>query len=818
MKKLVIFKLNGNLRKGGFDATIEVGLDGDRASLELEGKLPENPELADAIACHWEEKYRPLGMSYRIKPGNIIYSGSIHRVKECQTSAAALRDRVNRWLKSESFQNLNLQLRSELNREDEIRILLRTNDPLLHKLPWHKWDFFDSYSNAEIAFSSPQFIKPPDPLQPPNKGKVKILVILGHSERINVERDREILNNLDKNRAEVKFLNEPDGKQINDSLWEQGWDIIFFAGHSETVEDIGRIYINPTESLTFERDSQLWYGLRKAVERGLKLAIFNSCDGLGLAKQLDDLHIPQMIVMRDFVADLVAQEFLKQFLKNYISGQPLYLAAREAREFLQGMEEDLPCASWLPVIWQNPAAIPPRWDALVPEPPASPSRRKKRSWRTLLFASLVVASLVLGVRSLGWLQPAELKTYDQMMRLRPDEGTDRRLLIVEVTEDDLTLPEQKNRKDSLSDLALSKLIEKLEAYEPRAIGLNIIRDFPVDENVPQLREQFQQNDRVYGACRVRDTKTYPSLSPPPDLPTHRVGFIDDESDSDGVVRRHLLFMDRSATSKCQSNYEFSVRLAWHYLKQEGIRQSFQGKNLQLGQTVFKRLQSPVGAYQKADTRGGQILLNYRPSEQVAETVTLENVLRDSVPAENVRDRIVLIGANNLAAPRVVTPYQAKFPVVRLQAHAISQILNAVLENRPLMGFLPRWCDALWIFVWSGVGGALAIYCGSRLQWRIAGGLALTILWGASNVLLLQGFWVPLIPAVLGLGGASVLGLWLRQNSVFRPSPALLGGLGAMLLLHILLVPSTPFLSGAIALATAGTATLAVRQPQRQRLS
>ncbi|NWF60783.1 MAG: hypothetical protein HXY43_16385 [Fischerella sp.] len=32
--------------------------------------------------------------------------------------------------------------------------------------------------------------------------------------------------------------------------------------------------------------------LRKAVKRGLQLAIFNSCDGLEIAQQLAHLHVP----------------------------------------------------------------------------------------------------------------------------------------------------------------------------------------------------------------------------------------------------------------------------------------------------------------------------------------------------------------------------------------------------------------------------------------------------------------------------------------------------------------------------------------------
>ena len=59
--------------------------------------------------------------------------------------------------------------------------------------------------------------------------------------------------------------------------------------------------------------------------------------------------------MREPVPDVVAQEFLKHFLSEFSSGQSLYAAMRLARERLQGLEREYPCATWLPIICQNAA-------------------------------------------------------------------------------------------------------------------------------------------------------------------------------------------------------------------------------------------------------------------------------------------------------------------------------------------------------------------------------------------------------------------------------------------------------------------------------
>jgi branched-chain amino acid transport system substrate-binding protein len=44
---------------------------------------------------------------------------------------------------------------------------------------------------------------------------------------------------------------------------------------------------------------------------------FNSCDGLGIADFLAELHVPAMIVMRQPVPDPIACQFLLYFLSEF---------------------------------------------------------------------------------------------------------------------------------------------------------------------------------------------------------------------------------------------------------------------------------------------------------------------------------------------------------------------------------------------------------------------------------------------------------------------------------------------------------------------
>ncbi|MEH1971728.1 MAG: CHASE2 domain-containing protein [Nostoc sp.] len=384
----------------------------------------------------------------------------------------------------------------------------------------------------------------------------------------------------------------------------------------------------------------------------------------------------------------------------------------------------------------------------------------KRRLQTVLVLSVVVTALVMGVRHLGLLQAAELKAFDQLLRLRPSEQPDRRLLVVAIAEDDFQLPEQQQRKGSLSDRALALLVEKLEQYQPRAIGLDIYRDFPVDAKEAPLANWMRRSDRFIAICKVSEPQiNEPGVSPPPEIPTVRQGFSDFVKDSDGILRRHLLAMKPNDSSPCTTPYAFSAQLAFRYLEAEGISVKYtKEKDLQIGQVVFKRLRSHMSGYQQLDDWGYQVLLNYRSFNsplKAVEQITLKDLLRGAIDPKIVKNRIVLIGITNQSAGDYFsTPYttdhKQEIPGVIVHAQMVSQILSAVLDGRTLLWIWPVWGEALWVFYWSVFGGILA--------WRIRNswllGLAVVTVIGVisaiSFVMLLKGIWIPLIPGALAL--------------------------------------------------------------------
>ena len=491
MNKRAVLRCDGYLEQG-FRVTLEISEGNAPVFTEATGGLPAAVDLLQLFTKWQQDYYQSLGVS-RISLESIsVQTGTLTQIETCRNSERQLKAAVQAWLAASEFQPIERRLRETLMPQEPVEILLRTTDNRLHRLPWHFWDFIDRYPHAELAISSPseRIVLPAR-----TSNRVRILAILGDRQGIDTEVDRLAIAALPN--ADVVFLVEPTRQQAYDRLWEETWDVLFFAGHSKTEQQQGRIYLNPTESLTL---AELRFGLQRAIAKGLQLTIFNSCDGLGLAYELEQLHIPQSIVMRLPVPDRVAQEFLKRFLSAFATGASLHTSVRQARESLQGLEGEFPAASWLPIVFQNPALPSLTWQSLQGDPlkpPPEPIVHTKRlQWA--IVASLAVTGCVMGIRYLGMFQAWELSAFDLLMRSRPAEKPDPRIAIVTVTEADLQAQTYDNepRRGSLSDRSRAKLLAKLNAARPLAIGLDIYRDYPVSKSEPKLTELLRTSDRT----------------------------------------------------------------------------------------------------------------------------------------------------------------------------------------------------------------------------------------------------------------------------------------------------------------------------------
>ncbi|MGB3641717.1 MAG: CHASE2 domain-containing protein, partial [Rivularia sp. (in: cyanobacteria)] len=685
-----------------------------------------------------------------------------------------LKINLDNWLDSPEFRPIERQLRKELHPQDEIHFIIQTEDNQLRKIPWYNWQFFEDYPHAEMSLSSLNF--EPGKIKHTSGKKVRILAIIGDSNGIDVETDKRFITQLKD--AETVFLVEPQRQQLDELLWDKrGWDILFFAGHSNTEDEgkTGNIYINNTDSLTI---NELKNALQKAIERGLQLAIFNSCEGLGLAAQLTDLHIPQIIVMREPVPDSVAQQFLKHFLTIFAGGESFYLAVREARERLQGIEAEFPGASWLPVIFQNPAEIPPTWqqlrdkiDSIPSSVPSSIPAYVKPKISSVIFSSIIFTILLMGLRWLGVMQPWELKAFDFLMQKMPVEKADKRILIIGADEEDIS---SNKYGYPIPDETLSQLLEKIKTYQPAAIGVDIFRDQPVisdnkNHRQQSLVNQWKENKNLIAICAGSNLKN--SVAPPPNIAKKQVGYVDLYDDKlqtqnqDDTIRRYLLSRSPNPianASRCTTPYSFAWQLIYRYFKFKAIAVTTVDKNWKFGDTVIRRLEPRSAGYQNLDASGNQLLINYRNTPTIAQKITIRDVLENSnnFNPDWVKNRIVLIGITATSIRDIHDTPQGEIRGLFVHAHAISQILSAVEDNRTLLWWFPQWGDAIIVLFFAFTGGIIIWFWQNQLHQIIAISSAAIILYILCWFALTSCGWLPLIPSMLALlGTGGIVAVW-----------------------------------------------------------
>ncbi|MBF2017778.1 MAG: substrate-binding domain-containing protein [Rivularia sp. T60_A2020_040] len=369
---MAIVKLKIRESKQGF----QVDLTAQQLNIEAEGFLPVLPAELESSFNNWQLAYRQIDAvrSYiapspgmRITPKTVTKYSSTDCVKSVKES-------LNQWLNSGDSRWLPVRdkliaiAQELLHTNEEVRVIIDAKDVNLRRLPWQEWNLFEEhYPQVEIALNAGKSTSRKISNILPTSSKIRVLVTVGRSDGINTKDDLQVIKELEKHGAEVICLMQPNRQELCNALWdEQGYHIFIFTGHSGSREDgcIGWIELNDNDSLSIEEFKE---ALKQAIDRGLQLAIFNSCDGLGLANQLAELCLPRCIVMREPVPDRVAVEFLKYFFTEFTRNQSLSQALNKARKRLEHFNLDYPGAIWLPTICVASNLKSLTWESLNPE-------------------------------------------------------------------------------------------------------------------------------------------------------------------------------------------------------------------------------------------------------------------------------------------------------------------------------------------------------------------------------------------------------------------------------------------------------------------
>ncbi|MGL6344871.1 MAG: EAL domain-containing protein [Waterburya sp.] len=375
---------------------------------------------------------------------------------------------------------------------------------------------------------------------------------------------------------------------------------------------------------------------------------------------------------------------------------------------------------------------------------------------SLLLLTIFLTTILLGIRRLSGLQALELLTYDWMVNLQSKNVVDPRLLVVEITDKDI---EQQNSWP-ITDQTIAQLLQKIQQHQPKVIGFDLYREVAYPPDTAVLRQELQKDNVVVIQLLGNGEN---SVSAPPGVTKEQIGFNDVVVDVDDVLRRNLMYVKLGENQE-QELPSFALRISLKYLEDRNLRFQVEDRALQIGDVTFPTLETNSGGYQlePSETLGWQTLINYR-SPNVARRVTLTEVLAGKVDPSLIKDKIVLIGTSAPSIKDILpTPYrgsQSYMPGVIAHSQMVSQILNVVLDDAPLLWFWSEWSENLWIWGWSLLGAAIAWKLKHPLTIVIVDIISISGLWGICLTVFALGGWIPSVPAALALviTSGSVLG-------------------------------------------------------------
>jgi CHASE2 domain-containing sensor protein/predicted Ser/Thr protein kinase len=390
--------------------------------------------------------------------------------------------------------------------------------------------------------------------------------------------------------------------------------------------------------------------------------------------------------------------------------------------------------------------------------------RAARSLSIPLVAGLAVTGIVFGIKELGWLEPIELAAYDQATRLRPAEPADPRILVVGISEKDIL-----KYNFPIPDQILNSALQKLIDGDAAVVGVDLVKDLAKGE----LLKTFQGENQVIAVCSHGGKSEDPTKSPP-GVEEVKVGYVDLPVDRDGIVRRSSLFATgNDPNSACLAKDSLAIVMARSYLEfVKKIEPQFAGETYQFGKVAIPNIPANFGGYQKSEIGGYPVLIKYRHPSKAFELVTLSDLIDGKV--KNIKDRIVLVGSTaSSIKDSVRSPYSASgaennvMPGVMVHAQATSQLVSAVLDNRPLIKSWPEWLKGVWLLGWALGGGSLAWFV--RHPGKLLGSLGVA---GAGSIgtfglLFANSVWIPVAAPLLGLSGAALAAYGWRNYGVDR---------------------------------------------------
>lgn len=378
-------------------------------------------------------------------------------------------------------------------------------------------------------------------------------------------------------------------------------------------------------------------------------------------------------------------------------------------------------------------------------------------WRTIagrrkllsLVLGLFLAALVWTAQAVGAFAPLDRKLLDFYFVARGEQDALSPIVIVAIDYESLQRVEH---RWPWPRNVHAQLIRKLAAAEARVVAFDILfLDADPAHDIDLAGAAEKAGPVVWASTFVSADQQRFQLSqhraPTPALQTPSItfGYVGFPFDPDGYVRRTVPFR-RFGSQVLKS---FAVAVAERYRGEPLVQPSSIGvQPRNAGGTLV-----PV-------ERDGSLRINFSGPPATYPIIPYIHVLEGTVPADAVKDKIVLVGATTEAADSFFTPFYSRLlpetsrtmPGVEIHANAV----NTLLQGDSVRRAGPVW--TLFLFLILGVAASLLV--NQRRQWLTVSVLAM----------------VMTAYLVLGYLLFSTFNVWLEAAGPVAGAPLVWGGL------------------------------------------
>jgi CHASE2 domain-containing sensor protein len=646
----------------------------------------------------------------------------------------------HRWLRNEALYEIHNKI-AEASRTagelDRAIDLFVTCTPIeLARLPWEAWEIrSEAATSGKIRIARvPANIRhqPTSPQVKQRRRRPRILVLIGNDAKNDFQKDWETLAQSLNHIAEVpQPIGWKSGKTIEALKTEisrvltdeRGWDVLFFAGHSNETQMMGgELGIAPGVSI---RISEIASQLAIARERGLQFALFNSCRGLSVAESLIDLGLNQVAVMREPIHNRVAQEFLVQFLKelaNYKDVHESLIAA--CRYFKTEKEHTYPSAYLVPSLFRYPGSKlfrlePPSWRQWLQQ--ILPKR-----YQAITLFLLILVSWQLPVQQ--WLLERRVLTqaiYRQAtLRIQTEEPTP--IVLVEIDEQSL---EKEAQIRPIPRTYLAKLVERMN--QGKIIGIDYLLSSPQDDDLPLAQSVEKATKRgtlfVFGASQDKNTGEWRQAAETIANP--------DSSLSGSMATRGVHYAELVSTFNPIQPLSYLLASVYHHCLDSSLSDCSL-KSLQLHSLSSPWLSPRISPnfINYLGYRLGQMwfhpIIDYSlPPQQIYTTISAKDLLEKStVNSLELSDKIVLIvpnyalagidreGEDNFPAPAALAYWHNNPHQILTGGKYHAYLTHHFLTQRLVIPVPDLWAILLAAFL----GSATVLLCQNRVFKRRTG--------------------------------------------------------------------------------------------------